>query len=272
MSNTENYQLLSNAFDIEQPVFLTHLDYEKRIIHQSTFKNIDLEKGELVKYFDSIVFKMFSNPDEYRIKRKKLVIVFWDISGFSDLCNNLIDNPIAIVELLKNYFNEANKIIHKHNGILDKFVGDGIMAYFGINSENENNSTIHAVEAAFEIRESFDKIKLSWLKRFKDNYFNRYKPDVYLKCGIHIGDVLFGLLETEYRNQITVIGSNVNFASRLVGTAEKNQIIISKDILNIISDEFIYESIKTEIQSYGKVEIYDIKERKKSIQRSFNME
>jgi class 3 adenylate cyclase len=265
MSNIENFQLLSDIFDIKPPVFLPHLDSSKRITRELTFKNINLEKGELVKYFDSIVFNMFSNPDEYRIKRKKLVIVFWDISGFSDLCNNLIDDPIAIVEFLKNYFNEANKIIHKHNGILDKFIGDGIMAYFGIHSDNENNHAIHAIEAAFEIRQSFDKIKSSWLKRFNDNYFNKYKPDVHLKCGIHIGDVLFGLLETEYRNQITVIGSNVNFASRLVGKAEKNQIIISKDILNIIGVEFIYDLIDTEIQSYGKVKIYNIKERKKDM-------
>jgi class 3 adenylate cyclase len=265
MSNIENYQLLNDAFDIKLPVFLGHQGYAKRIVSESTFKNIDLEKGELVKYFDSIVFEMFSNPNEYKIKRKKLVIVFWDISGFSDLCNNLIDEPIAIVEFLKIYFNEANKIIHKHNGILDKFIGDGIMAYFGIHSDNENKHVNHAIEAAFEIRKNFDKIKLSWLKRFNDNYFNKYKPDVYLKCGIHIGDVLFGLLETEYRNQITVIGSNVNFASRLVGKAEKNQIIISKDILNVIGSEFIYEPIVTEIQSYGKVKIYNIKERKKAI-------
>ncbi len=72
-------------------------------------------------------------------------------------------------------------------------------------------------------------------------------------------------METEYRNQITVIGSNVNFASRLVGKAEKNQIIISKDMLNIIGIEFIYEPIDAEIQSYGKVKIYNIKERKKDI-------
>jgi len=265
MSNMENFQLLGDVFNIKPPVSIDRLDSSIRIAPESTFKNINLEKGDLVKYFDPFVFEMFSNPEEYRIKTKKLVIVFWDLSGFSNLCNNLTDDPIAIIELLKIYFNRANKIIRKHNGIIDKFMGDGIMAYFGIHPNSKYDIGIQAIEAAFELRECFDKIKISWLKIFKDNYFNKYQPNIHLKCGIHIGNVLFGLLETEDRNQITVIGSNVNFANRLVEKAEKNQIIISKDVLNIIGDKFIYEPIDKEIQSYGKVKIFNVRERKKVI-------
>jgi hypothetical protein len=48
---------------------------------------------------------------------------FWDISGFSDMCNQFVTDPSTIILFLQKYFNEANRIIHKHNGILDKFMG-----------------------------------------------------------------------------------------------------------------------------------------------------
>ena len=60
------------------------------------------------------------------MKNKYLSVVFWDISGFANLCNKLLDEPFAITELLKSYFQEANDIIHRRDGIIDKFIGDGI--------------------------------------------------------------------------------------------------------------------------------------------------
>ena len=71
---------------------------------------------------------------------------FWDLSGFSDMCNQFIYDPSTIVHFLKKYFNEANKIIHKNDGILDKFIGDGIMAYFGYYDNAGNQAAINAMD------------------------------------------------------------------------------------------------------------------------------
>jgi class 3 adenylate cyclase len=94
---------------------------------------------------------MLLNPEKHQLQSKCLTIAFWDLSGFSDMCNRLIDDPSTIVDFLKKYFNEANKIIHKNDGILDKFIGDGVMAYFGYYNNAGNQAEINAINAAIDM-------------------------------------------------------------------------------------------------------------------------
>jgi adenylate cyclase len=87
-----------------------------------------------------------------------------------------------IVHFLKKYFNEANKIIHKNDGILDKFIGDGVMAYFGYYDNAGNQAGINAVNAAIELREKFVVIKNEWIEKLNLNPKNL---ETNVKCGIH---------------------------------------------------------------------------------------
>ena len=91
----------------------------------------DIDRINIRKYFDPTIYQMLLNPQEYKLKNEKLVVVFWDISGFATLCNGLNKHPFIIVNLLKNFFGDAERVIRKNNGIVDKFIGDGIMAFFG---------------------------------------------------------------------------------------------------------------------------------------------
>ena len=84
---------------------------------------------------------------------------------------------------------------------------------------------------------------------------------MYLKCGIHVGYVLFGLLETKFRNQITLVGTNVNFASRLEGIAEKNQIIVSKEVIDLVKNSYYFDTITHDIHAYGKQKYSILKEK-----------
>ena len=108
---------------------MDHLDSPERKAREEALTGLE-QPNALVKYFDPLTFEMLLNPPKYQLQNKCLSIIFWDISGFSNMYNQFVTNPSAVVLLLK-YFNEANRIIHKNNGILDKFIGDGIMAYFG---------------------------------------------------------------------------------------------------------------------------------------------
>ncbi|WP_148687703.1 adenylate/guanylate cyclase domain-containing protein [Candidatus Nitrosocosmicus hydrocola] len=220
-------------------------------------KGIDVDKHVLVKYFDSKVFDILKDPEQRTLKNKYLSVVFWDISGFANLCNKLIDEPFAITELLKLYFQEANDIIHRYHGIIDKFIGDGVMAYFGYSSDEKQEIASHTINAALDLREKFEDIKLYWLTKFVDKSISL--ENVYLKCGIHVGYVLFGLLETKFRNQITLVGTNVNFASRLEGIAEKNQIIVSKEMIDLVKNSYYFDTITHDIHAYGKTEVFNIK-------------
>ena len=95
-----------------------------------------------------------------RIHNRVLTIVFWDISGFSNMCNVLKNEPHLIVEFLQEYFTMANKIINKHNRILDKFIGAGIMAYFSYKDSDDGiEGAFKSINAAFELQKSFEEIR-----------------------------------------------------------------------------------------------------------------
>lgn len=245
---------------IQLIIYNKHLDSYKSITREELVKSIDVGNSDLMKYFDSKIFDILMDPKQRTLKNKYLSIVFWDISGFANLCNKLVDEPFAITELLKLYFNEANDIIHKYDGIIDKFIGDGVMAYFGYPSNEKQEIASHAINAALDLREKFEEVKVNWSTKFPDKSTNL--DDVYLKCGIHIGNVLFGLLETENRNQITLVGSNVNFASRLEGIAEKNQIVVSKEMIDLTGNIYYFEPNIHHIKSYGKIQVFKIKGKK----------
>ena len=230
------------------------------------FKGIDVDKDNLVKYFDSKIFNILKNPEQRTLKNKYLSVVFWDISGFANLCNKLVDEPFAITELLKLYFQEANDIIHRYDGIIDKFIGDGVMAYFGYYSNEKYEIASHAINAALDLREKFKDTKAYWSTKFIDKSISL--DNVCLKCGIHIGNVLFGLLETKDRNQITLVGTNVNFASRLEGIAEKNQIVVSKEVIDLIGNSYYFDTVTHNIHAYGKTEVFNIKGKREQIKDS----
>lgn len=180
------------------------------------------------RYNDSIV--SCSNDKYRKFHNRILTIVFWDVSGFSRLCNDLKDTyqDHTLIDFLQEYYHEANRIIYKHNGIVDKFIGDGIMAYFGYNiSDDGTISAINAINAAFNLQYSFNKIKSKWIKIWQ-NYFNDGIINIDIKCGINTDITLIGNIETETQNELSVFGSAVNFASRLEQKARGNQIIISE--------------------------------------------
>jgi class 3 adenylate cyclase len=222
--------------------------------------DIEMGKYDLTKHFDSKILNILMDPEQRILKNKYLAVAFWDLSGFSNLCNNLIDEPFAISELLELYFQEANDIIHRYDGIIDKFIGDGVMAYFGYSTNEKQEIASQAVNAALDLREKFKEIKESWSTKLVTKSINL--DDVTLICGIHIGNVLFGLLETKSRNQITLVGSNVNFANRLEGIAETNQIIVSKEIIDLVGNKYNFDAITHDIYSYGKTEVFNIKVKK----------
>ncbi len=224
-----------------------------------------LETINIKKYFDPTIYQMLLSPQEHKLRTEKLVIVFWDIAGFATLCNRLNNYPFIIVDLLKNVFSEAERVILKNNGIIDKFIGDGIMAFYGYRQSKENQMAIDAINTALELREKFKLVNKQLTKRLIKEHLNDYKFNISLKCGIHIGDVLIGLLETEYRNQITLIGSNVNFANRLEGKAEDDQIIVSENVLELVKDSFAFQSIEHDIYSYGKVKVFNILSKKNNL-------
>jgi class 3 adenylate cyclase len=175
----------------------------------------------------------------------EFIIVFWDISKFSSLIKELkilmkkrIKKQGLIFHevqyLLRDYYSEAIRVIKKNNGILDKFIGDGIFAYFGYQDQKFDIVLSKAMDAALELKTNFTKIKEKHMKILYSYYDYKPATNINLKCAMHIGQVLFGYWYSPLRSQITAIGDDVNFCSRLEGFADNDQIIISKELNNAL--------------------------------------
>ncbi len=225
----------------------------------------------LEKYVDPVVLEQIQDPELVTMQNKILTIVFWDISGFSVLCESLQFHQELVVAFLREFFSEATTIIHKYDGVLDKFMGDGIMAFFGFKethvNDNGKKGAVSAVNAALELRDFFEEIKVDWIDLWKVRTSQKEEMSIHLRCGMNTGNVLVGLILTEKRDQFTTIGTNVNLASRMEGVAIKDQIIVSPYTKMQIEDTFSIRSItiKKAIKGFETItECYEVVATKKN--------
>jgi class 3 adenylate cyclase/plastocyanin len=251
LTNDERLELLESTF-----AFDNSLEFKK--MHTS-----------LEKYVDPVVLEQIRDPELVTMQNKILTIVFWDISGFSVLCETLQFHQELVVAFLREFFSEAATIIHKYDGVLDKFMGDGIMAFFGFKdthvNDNGKKGAICAVNAALELRDFFEEIKVDWIDLWKARSSQKEEISIHLRCGMNTGNVLVGLILTEKRDQFTTIGTNVNLASRMEGVATEDQIIVSPSTKMQIEDIFNFRSIpiKRTIKGFENMaECYEVVSKK----------
>lgn len=206
----------------------------------------------LRRYFDPRVFEVIEKqPSLLPIQLRTVTICFWDIRGFSLMCEILKAHPTLIAGFLRDYCNAAATVIFKHSGVLDKFIGDGVMALFGVlhnGSEEGRLDALAAVRAACELRVTFESILGRWIEQWK--LYTPHKIEIGLACGIHTGEAPVGNVGTDFRDQFTALGPNVNFASRIEARAKPGQILISQSTEVRIKD-------KAKLEADG--EISDIK-------------
>jgi class 3 adenylate cyclase len=219
---------------------------------------------ELAKHIDPVLVDDLGKLQIDTFKRVRLTVVFWDISGFSALCEDFTLYPESIIFFLNQYFSKAIKIIEKHHGVIDKFMGDGILAYFGYD-RTENGDPHNAIKAALKFKKQFPTLKKHFTQYCK-KYNGQDVRRIDLKCGINNGPAYVYYFNTSMRNSVILLGSTVNFASRLEGMAEKDEIIISKELKNMIQENYefseipVKERIENRIKSFEGVDIvYAIK-------------
>ncbi len=139
-------------------------------------------------------------------ERKRLCVLFSDIRNFTTRSERL--PPEEVIKLLNGYFTEMTAAIHKHGGTVDKFIGDGLMAFFGAPQRLECPER-SALEAAQEM--------LVRLESYNRTLQEMGLEPVRIGIGIHVGDVIVGHVGSASRNEYTAIGDVVNTASRLEG-------------------------------------------------------
>jgi class 3 adenylate cyclase/plastocyanin len=198
----------------------------------------------LQRQLDPAIIEYLSDPSATLIQNRVMTIVFWDISNFSKLTEVFKDHPELIAVFLNEYLGIAVPIIHEYGGIVDKFIGDGILAYFGFKERDDDGSVgaLNAILTALKLKKSFQSFKHNWLDIWKT--VTNFDINIDIKCGINTGSVLVGLMGSEERDQFTVIGTHVNLASRLEGIAEADQIVISQYTKEKLVEKFNLETIQ----------------------------
>ncbi|EWH08341.1 adenylate/guanylate cyclase [Catenovulum agarivorans DS-2] len=160
----------------------------------------------------SLVADMAKSPDKYQLQgqQKQLTVLFTDIRDFTRISEQLSANDLS--DLMNQYLTVMTRIIHKHNGTIDKYMGDAIMAFWGAPIDNSNHA-FEAVAAAVEMQQALDKVN-------KD-FASKNWPQLQTGIGINTGLMHVGNMGSEFRMAYTVIGDEVNLASRLEGLTKQ---------------------------------------------------
>lgn len=170
-------------------------------------------------------------------EKKQLTIMFSDIVGFTSWSSTR--HAEEIHRTLNEYFDEMAKIVFKYQGTIDKYIGDGLLVFFGDPIEYEDHP-LRAVQASIDMQKSVRELKKRWKKEGG--------MPIKIRIGLNTGEVVVGNMGSAKRLDYTVIGANVNLAQRLESNAPHEGILISRSVY-----DSVHESVPT--KPVGKIKV-----------------
>jgi adenylate cyclase len=179
-------------------------------------------KSALSRYVSpSVAREILSNLDDVRLSGKRVdgSVIFADIKGFTSISENI--RPEDLVNILNRYFTLVTSACEINKGMVDKYMGDGVMLVFGA-PEPDPQHAFHAITCALLIHRL---IASENRRRIAQRQF-----PVEFRIGINTGNMLAGNMGSRNRMEYTVVGDTVNLASRLCGIANANEIVISREM------------------------------------------
>lgn len=187
-----------------------------RVMAKSEVKRQGVQLSALERFLSpAISKKIAAEAADIRLggESQRMTLLFADVRGFTTMAEKM--TPREAVEVLNEFFARMTDVIFDHDGTLDKYLGDGLMALFGAPFALQNDAEA-AVRAASNMQRSLAELnKVSG------------RPPLNIGIGIHTGEAVVGFLGTERRMDYTAIGDTVNVASRLTSQAGPGQIVIS---------------------------------------------
>ena len=227
------------------------------------------DKRQLRKAFQlylnpEVMEEMLEQPQNLQLggREADLTVLFSDIRGFTAIAEKL--RPKELVQLLNEYLSPMTDIVFRKRGTLDKYIGDAVMAFFGAPVHMEMHAA-NGCDAALEMIEALQRLRQKW--RIESPSF----PEVDVGIGINSGPMVVGNMGSSQRFNYTVMGDNVNLASRLEGLNKEygTQIVVTERTLSAaraaLKDDLAYTVRELDwVQVQGKdepVRIFELRGR-----------
>jgi adenylate cyclase len=192
-------------------VFLAQLLYGY-FIEARRSRDISKRFGEYVP--PEIVEEMAANPQAVSMegKSKEMTVLFSDVRSFTTISEQFKDRPQELSELMNNFLSPLTKVIQRHRGTIDKYMGDCIMAFWGAPLDDPEHA-IHALQAAIELPKAMRALDADFAKRGW--------PPLHIGVGLSTGNMRVGNMGSEFRRAYTVMGDPVNLGSRVEGLTKE---------------------------------------------------
>jgi adenylate cyclase len=184
---------------------------------------LERERANLARYFSPNVVEELAHNDQplKQVRAQKVAVLFVDIVGFSAFADKR--DPVAIITTLREFHALMENEVFRHNGTLDKYLGDGLMATFGtpIAGEADAGNALKCARAMLKVATEWNNARIA-----------RGEPMVPVSFGLHYGDAVLGDIGAT-RLEFAVIGSTVNVASRLEAMTRSLgvPVVVSDDLL-----------------------------------------
>jgi len=248
-------------------------------------KNRYLEtlSAKISKYLSPQIYNsIFSGERDVKVgaQRKKLTILFCDIVGFTSSSDSMEAEELATI--INSYFREMTKIALAHGATIDKYMGDAIMLFYGDpESRGAREDALAAVRTAIAMQKRLAELRMEWRDKGLERPFH-------MRVGINTGYCTVGNFGSDERMDYTIIGAEVNLASRLQSTARPGDVIIAYETYAMVKDLVLCEAqeplnvkgMANPVQTYRVIGFYGqidvsqalIREERDSFKLTINLE
>src|SRR5205085_7828453 len=175
-------------------------------------------------------------------ERKRVTVMFSDVSGFTAMSERL--DPEEVHAIMDRAIEVILKEVHRYEGTINQFLGDGVMALFGAPIAHEDHAN-RALSAALAIQQG--------LRPLADEVNRVHGIEFRMRMGINAGLVVVGAIGKDLRMDYTAVGDTTNLAARLLALAKPGQIVVSRLIQHLREGYFVFEDLG-EFQVKGKSE------------------
>lgn len=197
-------------FHFQNAIIFTTMILFKFLVEEREKRKI---KGAFQHYLNpSVINQLLDNSDSLKLggEKRELTVFFSDVRGFTTISERLA--PESLANLLNEYFTPMTNIVLNSGGLLDKYIGDALMAVWGAPLPMDNHAD-NALHSSLKMLDALDVLREGWQKR--------NLPAIDIGCGINTGPMVIGNMGSELRFDYTVLGDAVNLGARLEGITKE---------------------------------------------------